>query len=138
MKRHSAESIAGSVLLLGCGAALLIISRRWGVGSDLPSQMAAFLGPVGIVLGFGMAIHGTAMPVNRITTLTRLWGLAGSGAALVNLWLVGYFTQGGAGVRATKWLVPMVLVVVWLLPARFYGEEHPGADRTTPPGDRLQ
>jgi len=125
VRRHNAESISASLLLLGCGTVAFIVSRRWSLGADLPSQMAAFLGPLGLVLGLGMAIHGTAMPVSRITTLARVWGLGASAAVFLNLWLLGYFSKGGSAVRATKWLVPVALVVAWLLPARFYGDDSP-------------
>jgi len=126
MKRHNANSIAGTVLLLGCGAALTVISRRWGIGADLMSQLAGLLGPVGLALGLGMAIHGRAMPVDRISTLARVWGIAGSLAAVLNLWLSGYFMRGGAAGKAVRWALPLVLVVAWLLPGRFYGDtEHP-------------
>lgn len=121
MRRHTQQTIAATVILLVCGTALLLLSRRWGVGSDLASQLAAAAGPVGVVLGVGVAIHGRGMPPSGITTVTRAWGLVGSAAALVNLWTLGYFAMGGAAGRVARWLLPVALVGGWLLPARAYG-----------------
>ena len=120
MKHHSANSIAGALLLLGCGAALIAMSQSWGIGADMMSQLAGLMGPVALVLGVGMAIHGTAMPLDRITTLSRGWGIAGSLAAVLNLWMAGYFSRGGLS-KSVRWAMPIALVVAWLLPDRFYG-----------------
>jgi hypothetical protein len=60
--RHTQETIGATGILLLCGSALWVLSRHWGVGSDLMSQIAAFAGPVGVVLGVGLAVHGKKMP----------------------------------------------------------------------------
>jgi hypothetical protein len=85
------------------------------------SQLAAGAGPMGFVLGVGMAINGRAMPPSGITVVTRAWGLAGSAAAFLNLWTLGYFAAGGPAGRVVRWLVPAVLVGAWFLPAHVYG-----------------
>ena len=132
LKHHTGETVTATVILLVCGGALALLSHRWGVGGDLLSQLGAVAGPVGVVLGLGMAIHGRAMPPTHITVPARAWGLLGSVAAIANLWSLGYFERGGrAGV--VRWLLPVSLVVAWLLPRRFYGEEAPSIPGT-PPG----
>ena len=85
--------------------------------------MAAIIGPVGLALAVGMAVHGVAMPTTHISRPARLWGLAGSLAGIVNLWSLGYFSQGGGAGRTVRMLMPVALVVAWLLPQRFYGDD---------------
>lgn len=100
------------------------MSRRWGVDGSLARQMAAVLGPVGLLLGVGMAVHGLAMPTTHISRPARIWGLAGSVAAILNLWSLGYFAQGVGAGRTIRMLMPVALVVAWFLPRRFYGDEN--------------
>lgn len=129
MRRHTPETLGATFVLFVCGGALLYLSRARGVGSDLLSQMAAALGPVALVLGLGMAIHGRDMPPTHVTVLARVWGLIGSIAAVVNLWMLGYFRQGGPAGRAIRWLAPLALLGAWLLPARAYGAPPAIADK---------
>jgi hypothetical protein len=126
MTRHNAESIGGVVVLLACGTGLTFLSHRWGVGGNHMSQLAACFGPMAVVLGVGMVIHGVAMPLNRISLAARFWGIVGSLAGAANLWDLGYFQQGGPAGRAVRLLMPVALVGAWLLPARFYGETPEG------------
>ena len=123
MKRHSPDSLGGTILLLVCGAVAFTMSRRWGVDGSLAKQMAAFIGPLGLVLAVGMAVHGVAMPTTRISRPARMWGVVGSLAGSVNLWSLGYFSQGGGAGRTVRMLMPLALVVAWFLPDRFYGED---------------
>ena len=123
VKRHNPDSIAATVLLLVCGAVAFAVSRRWGVDGSLAKQLAAVIGPLGLVLAVGMAVHGVAMPTTRISRPARIWGLAGSLAGSVNLWSLGYFAQGGGAGRAVRMLMPLALVVAWFLPDRFFGED---------------
>src|SRR5688572_26599368 len=119
MKRHTPETIAATLICLICGSALLYLSHRIGVGKDMMRAFAAMLGPVGVVLGIGMAIHGGAMPPTRITPVTRVWGTVGSIAACAHVWFRGYFEQGGAG-GVVRLLMPVALIAAWWLPSRFY------------------
>ena len=123
MKRHSPDTIAATIILLLCGAASLTLSRRWGMDGSLPRQMVAVMGPIGLVLAVGMAVHGVAMPPTNISHPARIWGVVGSLAAIVNLWSLGYFAQGVGVGRTIRLLMPVVLVLAWFLPSRFYGEE---------------
>ena len=123
MKRHNPDSIGATVLLLVCGAVAFTMSRRWGVDGSLAKQMAAVIGPLGLVLAVGMAVHGVAMPTTRISRPARIWGIAGSLAGCVNLWSLGYFAQGGGAGRIVRMLMPLALVVAWFLPDRSYGED---------------
>ena len=125
MKRHSPDSVAATALLLLCGAVTFILSRRWGVDGSLARQMAAIVGPLGLALAVGMALHGVAMPTTHISRPARIWGLVGSLAAIVNLWSLGYFSQGGPAGRTVRMLMPVALVVAWFLPQRFYGDGRP-------------
>ena len=118
--RHTSESILGTTILLACGAGLLTLSRVWGVEHSRASQMATCVGPIAIVLGVGMAIHGSAMPINRITLRTRIWGIVGSAVSVLNLWTVGYFDPTTAGRQAARFAIPIAMLIAWLLPARFY------------------
>jgi len=120
MKHHTAETAAETFILLAFGGGLVHLSRHWGVGSDLMSQLGAAAGPLALVLGFGAAIHGRSMPPTHITSVTRRWGTLGSLAASLNLWWLGYFDRGGA-VGRMRWLMPIVLIGAWWLPRRFYG-----------------
>jgi len=84
---------------------------------------AAILGPVAVVLGLGMLLNGADMPLDGITQLTRRWGLAGSVAGIVNLYLLGFFDRAhrSAAARYVDLAVPVVMILVWFLPDRFYG-----------------
>jgi hypothetical protein len=134
MPRHSQETIGATIILLFCGSALLALSRRAGVGSDLMSQLAALAGPTAIVLGIGAAVHGKDMPPTGITFKARVWGLLGSAAAFANLWTLGYFNQGEPAGRAARWLLPLALVVAWLLPALAYGGDVSAASSSASAG----
>lgn len=127
--RHTSETVVGTAILLLCGIGLTTLTRMWGIKPNFMSQMGAFVGPVAIMLGIGMAIHGRAMPPDRITLFARAWGLLGSAVTLANAWSMGYFDGSTAGRRLGQWLLPTILVVVWFLPARFFD----GVD--TPPPD---
>jgi hypothetical protein len=100
----------------------LYLSHLWGIRSDLMSQLGAIMGPVGIAIGIGMAIHGAAMPPTHITRMARVWGTIGSVAAIGHLWMRGYFNHAGVSGRV-RLLMPVALVIAWWLPGRFYGEE---------------
>jgi hypothetical protein len=136
-KPHTSDTVVGTAILLICGIGLTILTRMWGIQPNYMSQMAAFVGPVAITLGIGMAIYGGAMPTDRITLTTRVWGLLGSAVTLAHVWSMGYFDASSAGRRLGAWLFPIVLVVAWLLPARFYsgGNSPPSepADDAPPP-----
>jgi hypothetical protein len=120
LKRHTGETASATLILLVCGGALVYLSHRWGAGSGLMPRMAAAVGPVALVLGIGAAVHGRSMPPTHITPLARIWGTVGAFAAGLNLWSLGYFARGHAG-----WLLPVLLVAAWWLPARLYGPVPP-------------
>jgi hypothetical protein len=126
MTRYTSEGLAATLLLLVSGTGLFAISRYWGVDSSTPRQWAAFGGPLGLILGIGMALHGRAMPTTHISIPARVWGVLGSVGAIVNLWTLGYFNQSGTVGRTTRLLLPVALVAAWFLPARFYGEKAAG------------
>jgi hypothetical protein len=122
MKRHTPESITGATILFGCGIGLVTLTRLWGIRSNPMFLLAAGFGPIALVLGVGMAIHGRAMPVDRVTMLARIWGIAGSIVSVVNLQLMGYFATPNAERTFARFVIPLALLVAWLLPARFYGD----------------
>ena len=121
MKHHSAETLAATFILLLCGGGLLYLSHGLGKGIGLMSGLATALGPMGVVLGIGTAIHGRAMPPTHITAMSRLWGTAGSVLAAVDLWYRGYFAHRATS-GALRVVIPVVLVLAWWLPAHFYGD----------------
>jgi hypothetical protein len=138
MIRHTLESLASTVLLVVSGACLFAFSRSWGIDGSLVRQAAAFGGPLALILGIGMAVHGRTMPTNHISVPARVWGVLGSGGAIVNLWTLGYFNQGVGLGRTARLLMPVALVAAWFLPARFYGENalrEPASSGTTPEGE---
>jgi len=126
---HTRATVIATGLLLLSGVVLTVTSRAAGLESG--AKTAAMIGPVAFVLGVGMAVHGAAMPPAGVTRVTRIWGLIGSAFAALNLWTLGFFGGEGFARTVARVAVPVALVVVWLLPARFYGE------RSTDQGDRL-
>ena len=122
---HTVETIGACGILLLCGGALVYLSRTWNVFQRGPMGMfATAMGPVAVILGIGMAIHGGAMPPTHITTVTRAWGILGSLASCAYLWSLGFFSAGahsaGGAVRA---VVPLAMVGVWFLPASYFGSK---------------
>ena len=126
-RRHTPESVLGTTILLVCGTGLTTISHVWGIGTSRASQMAACVGPVAIVLGIGMAMNGSAMPINRITLKTRIWGIVGSAVSVLHLWMAGYFDSTLGGRQVGRFAIPIALLVAWLLPARAYGDDAPSS-----------
>ena len=120
--RHSPETIGTALMLLAGGGVLLYLSHRWGVGMDLMSGIGAVMGPVGVALGVGMMIHGKAMPPTHVSLAARCWGTCGSLEACWHLLYRGYF-EHRAATGVARSLMPLVLVLVWWLPGRFYGPE---------------
>lgn len=76
-----------------------------------------------VVLGIGFLVHGAEIPLDGIRPLTRIYGLAGSLAGILYLYLLGFFEQPHRS-EAARWLdlaVPILIIAVWFLPDRFYG-----------------
>ena len=121
LKHHTVDTLGATLVLLLCGGGLLYLSHRGGIGRDLMSQLAAVMGPIGVITGIGAAIHGRSMPPTHITMPARVWGTLGSLTACVNLWSLGFFQRAGAA-GAVGWLAPPALVAAWWLPRRFYGK----------------
>jgi hypothetical protein len=132
-QRHSAETIVGAAMLLLCGTGLTILTHVFGVNSGMMSQMAAGVGPVAIVLGIGMAVHGQSMPPNRISVPARAWGMLGSAVSIAHLWWIGYFAVPTPGRKFAQLIIPIALIVAWLLPARAYGDEAPESQPAADP-----
>jgi hypothetical protein len=96
------------------------------------SLKAAIVGPMALVLGLGMLVHGAGIPTTGATLLTRIYGFAGTVAALGLLHYLGYFNQPGHG--STERLLEsgplLLLLFIWFLPSRFFG---PRAARPSAP-----
>jgi hypothetical protein len=79
-----------------------------------------------------MLVHGAGIPTTGATLLTRIYGFAGTVAALGLLHYLGYFKQRGHG--STERLLEsgplLLLLLIWFLPSRVFG---PHATRTSAP-----
>lgn len=123
-KNHTDETKIATGILLVCGSALTYLSHRWGLGKSPMGIIVTVAGPLAVVLGLGTAIHGRAMPPTHITLPARVWGIIGSVAGSINLWWLGFFKHEGS-LASIRWFMPVVLIVAWLLPHRFYrGHSH--------------
>jgi hypothetical protein len=62
-------------------------------------------------------------PLNGIRRLTRIYGLLGSLAGILNFYLLGYFHRPhhSEAVGHLDVVLPIVMIAVWFLPDRFYG-----------------
>jgi hypothetical protein len=75
---------------------------------------AAAVGPLSLVLGAGVVGHPDRMPRYGMNRLVRVYGVLGGLAGAAYLWLVGSFAPALPG-RA-RWILPVLLVVLWLVP----------------------
>jgi hypothetical protein len=123
-RKADIKSRAAGLLCLAIGGVLTWLSWRWGIKTGAPHDLkAATIGPLACVLGVGFLLSGAAMPVDGITPLTRGIGILGSLAALLNLYMLGFFRDSRPGMRAVQAVAAVVMIAAWLLPARFYGGE---------------
>lgn len=112
----------GLLVLLG-GIAVVGLTWRWAAGDGHYDVKAGIIGPLMVVLGTGLILHGAQIPLDGIRPLTRIYGVAGSLAGLLNLFLLGFFERPhrSEAARLLDLAVPILMVVVWFLPDRFYG-----------------
>jgi len=118
-----ARSRGLGVVALLCGLAATGLTWHWALQDGSYDFKAALVGPVALVVGIGMLIQGAEIPLDGITPRTRMWGLAGSVAAIVNLYLLGYFdgVDEAEALGLLKLAIPVVITIVWFLPDRFFG-----------------
>src|SRR5262245_13918872 len=93
MQSEDMGSRAAGVLFLLGGGGLVAWAWRSALVSDQYSLKAALLGPTLLVLGIGLLIHGKGIPSSGATRLTRIYGVAGGLASIVNLYLLGFFER---------------------------------------------
>jgi len=88
-----------------------------------------------LVLGVGLLIHGKGIPTSGVTRLTRIYGVAGGIATIVNLYLIGFFQRPVK--HRSVWLMesalPFLLLLVWALPSRAFGGPPSPVVTHTPP-----
>lgn len=114
---------ATGVILSIAGGLLVMLAWSWRAGGALASIQAAVVGPLSIALGLGLLVHGERIPRYGMNWLTRAYGLAGALAGGVYLWLIGRYAGGGSG--SGRWLLVMLVTVIWLVPM-------PAADQARP------
>jgi len=130
-----AKSRAAGLLCLTGGGALTWWTWHSALGDGHYSMKAAILGPTVLVMGLGMLIHGRGIPTSGVTMLSRLYGFAGGAAAIVCLYLLGYFARP-ARHRSVDLLysaLPFAMLLVWLLPSRVFGPRETPAAAPAPP-----
>ncbi len=122
-------SRAAGALALLAGGGLVVWSWRSALGDGHYGFKTALLGPTILVLGIGLLIHGEGIPTSGATRLTRIYGVAGGLAAIVNLYLLGFFSRPvkHRSVWMLETALPFLLLGVWALPSRFFGGETPPA-----------
>jgi hypothetical protein len=113
---------AGGLCLL-VGVALTAWTWRSALTDGHYALKAALFGPTLAVLGIGLLIHGKGIPTSGATRLTRIYGVAGGMATILNLYLLGFFDRPAR--HQSVWLLesamPFLLLFVWALPNRFFG-----------------
>ena len=127
-------SRAAGALCLVAGAALSVWTWRSALTDGQYSLKAAMIGPTVLVLGVGLLIHGKGIPTSGATRLTRIYGVAGGLATILNLYLLGFFDRPVQ--HRSVWLMesalPFLLLLVWALPSRFFGGPPTPADEPKP------
>lgn len=123
------NSRAAGALALLAGGGLVVWSWRSALGDGQYGFKTALLGPTLLVLGIGLLIHGDGIPTSGATRLTRLYGVTGGLAAILNLYLLGFFSRPlkHRSVWVVETALPFLLLGVWALPSRFFGGETPPA-----------
>jgi hypothetical protein len=109
---HAPNRAAGAIVLV-VGALMLAFTWYEALRESLFSEKAAILGPVAMVAGIGLLIHGPAMGRMRVNYLSRIYGVCGTLAGLGNVYLL-------AG-EVDRML--LILPLLWLLPASVFGGE---------------
>jgi hypothetical protein len=113
------------VLCVVGGGTLTVLAWRSALGDGQYGLKAAIIGPTLLVLGVGMLIHGKGIPTSGATRLTRIYGVVGGVATIVNLYLLGFFQRPVK--HRSVWLMesalPFLLPFVWALPSRFFGAQ---------------
>ena len=102
------------IALLLAGAALMWIAWQGRTTGGLLMVEAAAVGPLSAALGVGVLLHGAALPRYGMSRLTRLYGLLGGLAGGAYLWLVT--SLGAAPAGRARWLLPLALTAIWLVP----------------------
>jgi HAMP domain-containing protein len=118
------SSRQSGVLLLLAGLALMWLAWRWRAGGGLAVVQAAVAGPLSVLLGLGLLIHGERMPRYGMSRLTRRYGIAGGLAGAACLWVITGYAEAPTG-RA-RWLLPVLATVVWLVPIPAPTRDEPG------------
>ena len=147
-KEADAKSRGAGLLALIAGIVAIGLTWRWAVNDGTYDVKVAVIGPLALLVGVGFLVHGAEIPLDGIRPLTRVYGLAGSLAGILNLYLLGYFARPLRSERARllDLVLPIVMIAVWFLPDRFYGgtghvperpadasiDPHAGGDRTRP------
>src|SRR5574341_287897 len=116
-------SRAAGVLCFVVGAGLTVWAWRSALDGGQYGLKVAIIGPTVLVLGMGLLIHGKGIPTSGATRLTRIYGLAGGIATILNLYLLEFFERPVR--HRSVWLMesalPFLLLLVWTLPNRFFG-----------------
>jgi len=123
VQAEDVNSRAAGVLCFVLGTGLAIWAWRDALTDGHYGLKAAVIGPTVAVIGLGLLIHGKGIPTSGATRLTRIYGVAGGLATIVNLYAVGFFQRPVK--HRSVWLLesalPFVLPLVWALPGRFFG-----------------
>ena len=127
MHADDAKSRGAGALFVTIGGGLTWWSWSSALGEGHYSLKAAIIGPTVLVLGVGLLIHGRGIPTAGATMLTRVYGFAGSTAAIVFLFFLGYFARPHRSVALAllESALPFAMLLVWFLPSRAFGAADP-------------
>jgi hypothetical protein len=109
---HTPNRAAGAILL-GVGAMMLAFTWYEALREGLFPEKSAIFGPVAIVVGIGLLVHGPAMGRTHVNHLSRIYAICGTLAGLGDVYLLA------GHVDRILFLLPLL----WLLPAWVFGRK---------------
>jgi hypothetical protein len=109
---HTPNRAAGGILL-GVGVMMSAFAWYEALREGQFGEKGALFGPLAIVVGIGLLVHGPAMGRMRVNYLSRIYAVCGTLAGLGNLYLLT-----GEVDR-----ILLLLPLLWLLPAWVFGRE---------------
>ena len=115
------ESDIGTRVLGGVIALLSVAMTVWAWHAPVHNGhfglKGPILGPFGVAVGTSLVIHGKGGSQLAQWQRLRVYGVAGTAAAIVNLYLMGYFAMPAT--QRIRWMV-FLMFLPWALPARLF------------------
>jgi hypothetical protein len=116
--------------LLGLVVSASLVAYVWhsALTRGRYSMMAAIMGPMTLVIALAAIVHGDALSLARVTPRLRIYGIVGSLCSTLNLYHLGFFTHENTIASAFAIGLPVVMIGLWLLPARVLEAYSPPRD----------